>query len=92
MEDVGIFYSYLVYFTTIWSILWPFGIHMLLLFDTFFPFWYAVPRKIWQPWSEGLKDKRRHMLSKSRGTLFQILFSSVFSLTVVTIHPKTSRS
>jgi hypothetical protein len=28
----------------IWYILWMFG--------TFFPFWYVVARKIWQPWSE----------------------------------------
>jgi hypothetical protein len=26
MEDVGTFYDRLVYFTTIWYILWPFGI------------------------------------------------------------------
>jgi hypothetical protein len=26
MEDVGIFYAPLVYFTAIWSSLWPFGI------------------------------------------------------------------
>jgi hypothetical protein len=44
MEHVGIFYGYLVYFVFIWYILWLFGI--------FFPFWYVVPRKIWQPWYE----------------------------------------
>jgi hypothetical protein len=37
----GIFYGHLVYFVAIWFIIWLFGI--------FFPFWYAVPRKIWQP-------------------------------------------
>jgi hypothetical protein len=42
MEDVGIFYGHLVYFTVIWYILWYFGI--------FFPFWYVAPRKIWHPW------------------------------------------
>jgi hypothetical protein len=26
MEDVGIFYGHLVYFTSIWYILWPSGI------------------------------------------------------------------
>jgi hypothetical protein len=41
MEDVSIFYGHLAYFTAIWYILWPFGI--------FFPFWYVVQRKIWQP-------------------------------------------
>jgi hypothetical protein len=35
-------YCPLVYFVVIWYILWSFGI--------FSPFWYAVPRKIWQPW------------------------------------------
>jgi hypothetical protein len=38
----GIFYRYLVDFTTIWYILCSFG--------TFFRFWSHVPRKIWQPW------------------------------------------
>jgi hypothetical protein len=44
MEDVGIFglcYCHLVYFVAI--------SHILLLFGTFFPVWYALPRKIWQP-------------------------------------------
>jgi hypothetical protein len=38
----------LVYFTTIGNILWPLGIfcgHLVY----FLPFWYFVPRKIWQP-------------------------------------------
>jgi hypothetical protein len=26
MEDIGILYDHLVYFTAIWNILWPFGI------------------------------------------------------------------
>jgi hypothetical protein len=32
-----------------WVSLWPFGIcydHLLYIFS---PFWYVVPRKIWQP-------------------------------------------
>jgi hypothetical protein len=46
-----------------WYILWPFGIFYVLLFGIFgghmeyfmviwyiFPFWYVLPRKIWQPW------------------------------------------
>jgi hypothetical protein len=41
MEDVGIFYGHLVYFVVILYILWLFGI--------FLPFWYVVPRKVWQP-------------------------------------------
>jgi hypothetical protein len=48
MEDVGIVYVLWVYFTDIWYILWLFGI--------FSPFWYVVPRKIWQPWSQASKN------------------------------------
>jgi hypothetical protein len=50
---VGIFYVYLVYFTAIGNILWPFGIfcgHLVY----FSPFWYIVKRKIWQPCPGGL--------------------------------------
>jgi hypothetical protein len=48
MENLGIFYDHLVYFTAIGNILWPFGIFCgnLVLFS---PFWYFGPRKIWQP-------------------------------------------
>jgi hypothetical protein len=46
----GLFYDCMViwygYFMVIWYILRPFGIFSL--------FWYVVPRKIWQPWSEEL--------------------------------------
>jgi hypothetical protein len=35
MEDDGLFYSHLVYFTAIWHILWPFYI--------FFVLWYIFP-------------------------------------------------
>jgi hypothetical protein len=49
MENVGIFYVHLVYFTAIGNILWPFGMFCDHL--VYFPlFWYVVPRKIWQPW------------------------------------------
>jgi hypothetical protein len=47
MENVGIFHVHLVYFTVIGNILRPFGLfcgHLLY----FSPFWYVVPRKIWQ--------------------------------------------
>jgi hypothetical protein len=48
MEDVGIFYGQLVHFTVFCYILWTFGkVHGNLVY--FFPFWYFVPRKIWQP-------------------------------------------
>jgi hypothetical protein len=45
--EIGIFYghleydTHLVYLKDILYIFWSFG--------TFFPFWYVVPRKIWQP-------------------------------------------
>jgi hypothetical protein len=41
MEDVGTFNGHLVYLVAIWSVLLPFGI--------FFPSWYFVLSKIWQP-------------------------------------------
>jgi hypothetical protein len=52
MEDADIFYGHLVYFMTIWYILWPFG-QYYGRFGVFFPSWYAVPRKICQPWPTG---------------------------------------
>jgi hypothetical protein len=49
MEDVGIFYGHLVYYTSIWSTLLSLGIFYSYLVH-FFTFWYVEPRKIWQPW------------------------------------------
>jgi hypothetical protein len=40
----GVFYSQIDYFVDILDGLWPFD-----NFGTFSPFWYIVPRKIWQP-------------------------------------------
>jgi hypothetical protein len=54
---IGIFYSHLVNFRAIWLILWSFGI--------FFPFWYDVRRKIWQPCSVVMDA----FLSQSHGSL-----------------------
>jgi hypothetical protein len=50
MENLGIFYDHLVYFTAIGNILGPFGIFYgdLVYFPTF---WYFGPRKIRQPWA-----------------------------------------
>jgi hypothetical protein len=48
MEDVDIFYVHLVYFTVILYVLWPYGIFSGYLAH-FFPHWYVVARKIWQP-------------------------------------------
>jgi hypothetical protein len=45
----------LLYFTAIWSILQPFG--------TFFPFWYLVLRKIWQPWrGKNVRLRSKHFV------------------------------
>jgi hypothetical protein len=49
MENAGIFYGTLEYFTVIWNILWPIGKAVVI--------WYIFPRlgihivsrKIWQP-------------------------------------------
>jgi hypothetical protein len=48
MENLGIFYDHLVYFTAIGNILWSFGISCgnLVYFS---PFGHFGPRKIWQP-------------------------------------------
>jgi hypothetical protein len=29
----------------------------------FFPFWYFVPRKIWQSWSQPLRDRKEKLLN-----------------------------
>jgi hypothetical protein len=49
MEDVGILFGHLAFFTSIWCIVLPFGMYMLWLVGIFFQFWCVVPRKIWQP-------------------------------------------
>jgi hypothetical protein len=47
--NVGIFYGHLVDFTAIWYtyivVVWK----IIWLFGIFFPFWYFVTIKIWQP-------------------------------------------
>jgi hypothetical protein len=68
MEDVGLFYGHSVHFTSIWYILWPLGIHILWLFGTFPPFWYVVPRKIWQPCSVRLS---RNLSKRDERTVYQ---------------------
>jgi hypothetical protein len=48
IENLGVFYDHLVYFTAIGNILLPFGIFCCNL--VYFPaFWYFGPRNIWQP-------------------------------------------
>jgi hypothetical protein len=48
MEDIGIVYGHLVHFKVFCYIFWTFSIVRGNLVY-FFPFWYFVPRKIWQP-------------------------------------------
>jgi hypothetical protein len=49
MEDGGIFYGHLVYINAILTTLGSICIYYGYLVY-FYPFWYFVPRKIWQPW------------------------------------------
>jgi hypothetical protein len=39
MENAGIFYGHLEYFTVIWYILWPFGNVVVI--------WYILPRFVY---------------------------------------------
>jgi hypothetical protein len=68
MEDVGILYGHLVHFTVFCYILLTFGIVCgnLVCFP---PFWYFVPRKIWQPCTR-LKDSPS-LASNARVLSFQ---------------------
>jgi hypothetical protein len=48
--NLGIFWRalewiILLYFISIWNILWQFGIILLVIFVYLHPFWYVVPRK-----------------------------------------------
>jgi hypothetical protein len=61
MKIFGIFYGHLVYFVAVWYILWLFGM--------FYPFWYVVPRKIWQPF-------------RCPREITEIKFSAIFSALV----------
>jgi hypothetical protein len=44
MDNVGLFYDRLVYYTAIWYILWPVGIFYGHLLYYIFLFWYVVPK------------------------------------------------
>jgi hypothetical protein len=48
MENLGIFYDHLVYFTAIGTLLWQLEYFYCNLVY-FPPFWYFGPTKIWQP-------------------------------------------
>jgi hypothetical protein len=60
MEDAGMFYGHLVYFTAFCHILLTFGIVCGNLVYVF-PFWCYVPRKIWQPspWKSTMSNLSR---------------------------------
>jgi hypothetical protein len=47
--DVALFMFYAMNFMANWKVLRPFGIFCGQLPSIFFPFWYVMPRKIWQP-------------------------------------------
>jgi hypothetical protein len=69
MADVDIFYGPSDYFTAIWYILLPFGIfYGYLVYVS--PFWYAVPRKIWQPWPEDVFSLSQLRQIRSFSTTF----------------------
>jgi hypothetical protein len=57
MENLGVFYDHLVYFTAIGNILWPFGIFRgnLVYFSRF---WYFG--KIWQSCAKVQKTEKSH--------------------------------
>jgi hypothetical protein len=57
MEDVGLYLGHVVYFTAIWYIVWPFSVFYGYLVNVF-PFWYVVPRNIWQPFGVS-RDSRK---------------------------------
>jgi hypothetical protein len=50
-------WNMLVYYSAIWYIwymVWLFSVPFWYVLVCFGMFWYVVPRKIWQPWSECL--------------------------------------
>jgi hypothetical protein len=67
----GISCGYLGYIMAIWDVLWLFGIYS----GYFFPFWYIVPRKIWQP-----RSGRIPLFSQSSSTKLSILLQKLFLL------------
>jgi hypothetical protein len=58
IETLIIFYDLLVFYRTYTHV--PLFVHMIwyakhvVVIWYFFPFWYVVPRKIWQPWWQSL--------------------------------------
>jgi hypothetical protein len=68
VENLGILYFHLVYFTSIGNILWPFGIfcghlvYFVVIWYSFshFSILYQVARKTWQPCSNAFLTKFFH--------------------------------
>jgi hypothetical protein len=71
VEDVGLFYGHLVYFTAIWHLVYFMAIWVYLV--QFFTLWYYVTRKIWQRWSTCrllLKIKAVHKVLKKKKQVY----------------------
>jgi hypothetical protein len=53
MKDIGKFYVRLLYVTIVqtFGIFYGDSVYFVVTLVYFFPFWYVVPRKIWQPCS-----------------------------------------
>jgi hypothetical protein len=74
----------LVKFTAIWYICWSFGI--------FFPFWYIVERKIWQPWTQLPLEKFRHSKNpRANGLRFRLNSASIVIFANKKISPEKNR-
>jgi uncharacterized Tic20 family protein len=79
----------LVHFMALWSTLMPFGIqcgHFLPIVPIYayiFPFWYVVPRKIWQPCSKEIywKIQKNKFVSPDQKKISNTQ-SSVFGITI----------
>jgi hypothetical protein len=83
---------HLVYVMVICYILWSFDIffgHLLYFvvillyvsrFGIFFPFWYVVPRKIWQPWFQP-----RRLDDNAKKYLWKTLFENSLGLSIATM-------
>jgi hypothetical protein len=72
MEDDGMFYGHLVHFKVFCYILWAFGVvHGNLVY--FLPFWYFVPRKIWQPWCRLLESPIMYLHGQNFSLLLMLV-------------------
>jgi hypothetical protein len=51
IENFGVFHGHLVYFDRNFGIFYG---SLLFWYIHFFPFWFVAPRKLWQPWTQGI--------------------------------------